>query len=101
MIAIAVAMRPFKYAGRLLDRGEIFSLKSSPRDEKLLALKFFALYDTKTHTVKHKCPVCSREFIGDRNYEEHRKKPDCFADTQQITQTDVSEMVGKEISKVE
>lgn len=96
-----VARVPFKYAGNVLDRGELTELKGSPRDEKLLGLKYFILFDPKIHTPQ-RCDTCTRMFISESALIGHKKKPTCFSDQsdlQPISTFETAEMVGADPTK--
>ena len=93
----AVAVRPFTYVKQPLDRGEIFETKpESPKNAQLQGLRFFVPFDPGQHETKS-CDGCGRKFASELAYLEHKKKPTCLSDSQEITQQDVSEMVGRDI----
>lgn len=55
------ARRPFDYAGKSLDRGQVFELTGQINDEKLLRLGYCAQMEAKTDL--YKCDHCGAEFV--------------------------------------
>jgi len=56
------ARRPFDYAGKELDRGQIVELIGARNDEKLVRLGYVAPVERKAEI--YQCAVCGAEFIG-------------------------------------
>jgi hypothetical protein len=55
----AIARRPFDYAGKALDRGQVFELAGSRNDEKLLRLRYVEEWKGKDKDL-HECAACRR-----------------------------------------
>lgn len=66
------AKRPFEYAGKELDRGQITKLAGARNDEKLVRLGYFGILDSASETFA--CSVCGAEFIGFAERDAHGKK---------------------------
>jgi hypothetical protein len=58
------AKRPLQYGDLHASRGQIFELRNSPNDEKLLGLGFLAPFDPKQFRQTTTCGECGAEFIG-------------------------------------
>lgn len=60
--AQVVARRPMGYAGREIDRGQVFELAGAPNDEKLTRLGYVAPLERGAETVT--CAVCGATFTS-------------------------------------
>ena len=67
------AKRPFDYAGKTLDRGQVFELVGARNDEKLIRLGYVEEY---TGLVKDliECAHCGGEFIDHNTRIGHHEK---------------------------
>lgn len=89
---------PHGYNKVYRDRGEVFKLIDARNNATLEVNKYFLAYNPKEHN-EVKCDVCGRRFINDTYLRAHRRKPDCFADSQQPTRVEYAELVGKDPDK--
>ena len=81
---------PQKYAGRVLDRGEMLEMIGTANDDRLLGLKYYIRYDPSRDVVK-KCDNCSREFAGPQYLLMHKKKKGgCMSHEQKTTNRDTA-----------
>jgi len=69
----AIARRPFDYAGKALDRGQVFELVGSRNDEKLLRLRYVEEWKGKEKDL-HECAACGALFIGGNEREGHYER---------------------------
>lgn len=79
-----VAVRSFlpEYAGKTLDRGQVFEMAGAPNDEILLRLGYVQRVPEKASTFR--CRLCSAEFIdqgtraahGDKRHVERELTPE-------------------------
>ena len=67
----AWAIRPCLYAGRRLERVEIFTLAGLPTDERLIAERYVQRLLPKHHL--YHCDHCDRDFVGGENFQIHRR----------------------------
>ena len=87
------ARKPFKYAGQDLDRGEILTLRATPRDEQLLGLRYLAPFVSNDHSV-FQCDGCGRQFITELHRIGHRqKKGGCMSAEQKMTNADIADLL--------
>jgi len=66
------ARRHFDYAGRELDRGQVYELVGARNDEKLVRLGFVAEVERKAETWQ--CSECGAEFVGEAERQGHGQK---------------------------
>lgn len=95
----AIARIPFEYAGKQLDRGEIFETKNAPNDNRLFGLRYMIPFDVVHHERKA-CPNCGRAFMSEDTLIGHKKKVDCFAPTQEISKVETAELLGVDPERV-
>lgn len=88
-----IAKIPFQYGPQQLERGEIISLRGFPRDNQLIALKYFLQYDPREHQ-KQNCPMCGKSFAGYSFLLAHKKKPNCLAESPDITTEETADLLG-------
>lgn len=92
-VTYVVATRPWKYVGQPLDRGEVFALNrlkvTEAKHAQLESLKYFVKFEANKHKMLA-CENCGRKFAFEDALVGHKQKPDCFADTQEITKADVA-----------
>lgn len=93
------ARKPFKYAGQDLDRGEILTLRATPRDEQLLGLGYLSPFKTNDHSV-FQCDGCGRQFITEIHRGQHQKKSTCPAVEQEMTKADTADLLGVDPEKL-
>ena len=63
------AKRPFQYGGLDLGRGQVFELRGSPNDDKLLGMGYVAAVEKGTQLTK--CGECGAEFLGHGELRHH------------------------------
>jgi len=93
---------PWKYARQNLDRGEIIELKGTSRDEQLVGLKYFVVYDPVKNTL-NKCERdgCPRVFASPQYLLEHRrKKGGCDSLEQKTTKRDTAELLDVDVQNL-
>jgi hypothetical protein len=88
-----IARIPFQYGPQNVERGEVLTLKGFPRDNQLLALRYFIQYDAREHN-KQPCPMCGRTFAGYSFLLGHKKKPNCLAASPEITAEETADLLG-------
>lgn len=93
------ARKPFKYAGQDLDRGEILTLRATPRDEQLLSLRYLAPFVSSEHSV-FQCDGCGRQFISEMHRRGHQKKSTCIAVEQEMTKADTADLLEIDLNKL-
>lgn len=62
MAKLIWAKRPFDYAGKSLDRGQVFEFGGHRNDEKLERLGYVTPVEKKA--TLHECSACGAQFIG-------------------------------------
>ena len=91
---------PQLYAGTHLDRGEMFELKGTRNDERLVGLKYFARYDPARDAIKV-CDNCNRKFAGAQYLLEHQKKKGgCMSLEQKTTTRDTAILLDVDPAKL-
>ncbi len=93
------ARKPFKYAGQNLDRGEVFSLRATPRDEQLLGLRYIAPFVSSKMSV-YQCDGCGRKFVGEAHRLAHQRKTNCEALEQEMTKADTADLLEVDPEKL-
>ena len=93
MTSKVIAKVPFTYMKQVLERGEIFNLRNSPRDEQLLGLRYLILFNTKEHYT-NPCDGCGKKFASPSSLNAHRKKENCLAPGKEITDSESRELVA-------
>ena len=91
---------PFTYCNQDLERGEILSLRDSPRDNQLRGLKYFIAFDPAEHT-KQRCDMCGKEFCAEGFYLMHKRKiGGCKAPSPDITKVETAMLLDLDPQKV-
>lgn len=67
------ARRPFGYAGKELDRGQVFELAGARNDERLLRLAYVEAWKGKKADL-HECAACGALFVGGNERQGHYEK---------------------------
>lgn len=73
MTKTVFARRPFGYAGKELDRGQVFDLVSARNDEKLLRLQYVEEWKGKKSDL-HECAACGAQFVGGNERQGHYER---------------------------
>ena len=67
------ARRPFGYAGRELDRGQVFHLVGARNDDKLVHLQYVEEWKGRKSEL-HECAACGAQFVGGNERQGHYEK---------------------------
>ena len=74
-------------------------LRGLPRDNQLMALKYFLQFDAREHE-KQACPNCGKVFSGYSYLMGHKRKPNCLAESSEVTREETAELIGADPSKI-
>ena len=94
----AIALVPFKYdrSDYQIHRGQIFETKGYVNDSKLLGLGYIIRFDKALHK-EVQCDGCGRKFMDQDFYYEHKRLRDCMSKKQEMTDKDLSRIVGRDM----
>ena len=97
---VVFARVPFTYSHQDLERGEIVTLKGTPRDEQLRGLGFLVAFDPHEHR-KLPCDSCGRKFVSDGFLLTHKRKAGgCLAPSPDITKDETAMLLNVDPKKV-
>jgi hypothetical protein len=98
-----IAVISMDYCGNRLYRGQIFTLRGGPNDEKLVRIRYARPLPGGIDT--HTCATCGAQFIGlgelsGHGKEAHRKRPLTLEDADRFERdNDEAAMRGLDLSK--
>jgi hypothetical protein len=95
-----LARVPFRYVGQNLERGELFSLRGSPRDNQLLGIGYMIPFDKNEHRDMA-CDNCGKHFATEGFYIAHKsKKGGCLAPSPDITKGETAMLLNIDLQKL-